>query len=866
MNHQPPRLARKLFELISGAANVEDLRGDLDEWFYHNVKTGSLRRAKWMYWKQVFSLSFSYALRKRKRDANLSQYATSALSIDMLGNYFKVAVRNLYHHKYFSFLNAFGLAVGMSISLLLISLYAYVSTYDDFHVRKEHIYTITSHIKDGVEEDDYAIAPLLLADKIESEVAGVEDVVKIVRNPDNLVKTRKENLPIRGYFTEADFFSVFSYKLIRGSSRSLDEPNKVILTASAAQKIFNEDDVIGKTIELSAGHVYEVAGVMEDDHTNSHFNFEMLLSYASLPPNTQSLEEQWTRFPMQYIYVLLKDASVKEKLTEYFEKVALQTYAQTPVKVSFDLVQLEDIAMGPDIRNAIGNKWETSGFWLFGLFAVLILLPACFNYTNISIARGMSRAKEIGLRKTMGGVNSQIFFQFITETVVVTLLSFVGALLIFVLIRSEFQSMLVAASRLDLSITWKMACMFVGFAIFTGFLAGLFPAIHFARLNPMQALKSKVSARGSSLRIRKVLTVFQFALSFGFILSLVVFSKQYRYSLNFDFGFAKENTIDVQLQDVGHEQFSAAFSRLASVRSISFSSGILGVSSSKTFISARPNDSTEVSQQFIDHNFIDNFGLTLVAGKNFSEEPEKAERFIIVNEEFLKAQKIATPFDALGKTYQVDGRELEIIGVLKNFHYEPLSQPIGKFIFRMNPAEYAYANLQVSSTDAFQMFTQMEETWKTLPTEKKFVGMFFEDELNEAYSSYRSLLRIVGFMGLLAITISLLGMLGMVVYTAETRTKEAGIRKVMGASVYGIAMLLSKDYLKMMGWAMAVATPVTVFLIGQLIPQIQYYSAELSIWDVAISAVILSALGVLTIASQTYKVASINPATTLRSE
>jgi hypothetical protein len=363
-----------------------------------------------------------------------------------------------------------------------------------------------------------------------------------------------------------------------------------------------------------------------------------------------------------------------------------------------------------------------------------------------------------------------------------------------------------------------------------------------------------------------VLTIFQFALSFGFILSLVVFSRQYHYSLNFDFGFSKQNKVDVALQDVPAEQFKNTFAALAPVRSISMSSGVLGVQSSRTWMHFGENDSTEVAQMFVDENFIGGFKLGLLAGKNFPGETWQRERYLIVNEEFVRSMKLGRPADAIGRVYTVDGQDLEVIGVLTNFHFESLNQPMGKFFFRMDPKKYAYANLQVASTDAFVMFGQMEEAWKTLPTEKRFSASYFEDELNEAYDTYRVLLKMVGFMGLLAISISMLGMLGMVVYTAETKTKEVGIRKIMGATAAGIVLLLSKDYLKMMAWAIFFAIPVTAFLLDKLLTNIQYYSVRLSVLDVLASVVILVGLGVLTISSQTYRAAMSNPATTLRSE
>lgn len=866
MKNRPPRYARMLFRLFAGSADVEDLLGDLDEWFYDNLKTQSARKAHVYYWRQVLSLSFSYAIRKRKRDIRKGPYASTSFSVDMVRNYVKVALRNLYQYKYFSILNAFGLAIGMSISLLLISLYSYVSTYDTFHVNGDNIYTIFSRQQKDVEELAYSTAPLVLADKISAEFTGVKDVVRIIKTYDNFVKTGKENIPVKGYYVESNFMSVFSFDMIQGSVSALNTPNKVILTQSLAMKLFNSTNIVGKMIELEGGNSFEVAGLMKDHPSNSHLSFEMLISYSSIPVSRPLLQDQWTNYPRQYVYVLLHEGTSSARLQDYLNAVSKKTYQESTAKVSFALQRLDDIVMGPDLRSAIGIKWEASGLWMFGIFAGLILLPACFNYANLSIARALRRSKEIALRKTMGSGRNQIFFQFMTETVMITLLSLCGALLIFTFIRSEFQSMMVAGSALDLSLTWRMMTMFLAFATVTGFAAGLFPAIHFSGLNPVQALKSKINSRGSSMRVRKILTIGQFALSFGFILSLVVFSRQYRYSVNFDFGFEKRNTVDVKLQDVDVNHFTKVFSQLAAVQSISFSSGLLGVNFSSTWIRNGDKDSVEVSQLFADHNFITRRGLTFLAGENFPDEAWGNERHIIVNEEFLKAYKISDPMEALGRTYVVEGQDLEIIGVLKNFHYAPLHYPIGKFFFRTNPSKFVYANLQVSSTDPFNMFTEMEDTWKQLPTEKKFLGKYFEDELSEAYSTYKVLLKIVGFLGILAVTISLLGMLGMVVHTSETKAKEVSIRKVMGATAGGLALLLSRDYLKMMGWAILFSAPVTAWLIDKLLNGIQYYSVQLTVFDVFFSAMILLTLGILTIVSQTFKAATSNPAATLRTE
>lgn len=867
MNQSPPGFPRRFFEWIAGNANVDDLVGDVDELYYHNAKVRSPRYARMQYWRQFISLSFSYALKKRKRDARSGPFSTNnPLSIDMIKNYIKVAVRNLYQYKYFSTLNAFGLAIGMSISLLLIGLYSYIRTYDDFHRNKERIYTIISNYRDGVEQSDFATAPLPLAEKLKEEVPIVESVLRIVKDHGLEVRNEKENIPVKAYYVEPGFFDVFSFDVTSGNAGVLGRPNQVIVTHTAAMKFFNSTDVIGKSLELEGGRMLEVAGIMSDHPLNTHLDFEMLISFSSLPESSLAVKDQWAQFEHQYVYCLVKEEVSMDEFQQHLDRIAGSMYSQTDVKVGFTAQPIEDITMGPDLRQSIGIKWDATGLFAFMIFAFLILFPACFNYTNISIARALRRSKEIGLRKTMGGVKSQIFFQFITETVVITLLSLVGALLIFVVIRSEFQSMLVAGSRLDLSLSWRMVLMFLGFALATGLLAGIFPALYFARLNPIQALKSKLDSRGKSMRLRKGLTIFQFALSFGFILSLVVFARQYQYSKNFDFGFTKANTIDVKLQDVNPNQFKTTFSGLSQVESISMSSGLLGVGAPRIWVHPEKQDSIHSAELFADHQFIKNFGLSLIAGRNFPDHVSTNEQFIIVNEEFLKTCKITNPATILGKTVVVDGKELEVIGVLKNFHFEPLLYPIDNFILRSDPTQYAYANLRVLPNDTYTLFSKLEEAWKTLPTERKFDAHFFEDELDEAYQSYIVLLKIVGFLGLLAITISLLGMLGMVVYTSESRTKEVSIRKVLGASVGGIVMMLSKDYLRMMGWAVLVALPITIFILGKLLENIQYYSTRWSVWDVLLSVLVLGGLGVATIASQTWKTARANPADTLKME
>lgn len=879
----PPKLARKIFEWYCGQAKVNDLLGDLDELFYFNLKNKSAFAAKWIYWKQCLSLLFSYAVKKRKRNASMSELASSSFSVAILNNYFKIAARNLYKHKYFSIVNSVGLAIGMSVSLLFIVLYVHVHTFDNFHENKSEIFRVITSHHNSEREWELAAAPFSIPDNLDQSFVGLKSSVRITSGFSGEAISDNMGIPIRGFFTEPSFLKVFSYPLIKGNpSTALAGPNQIILSETTARNVFNTTEVLGKALEMkNVGRskdstvVYEITGVMADPPANSHMDFDVLVSHKTLPDYQQMYYgnyKNWAGYGQQYVYFLVDNKSVLPKLQHRLDELSKEASKRAEAKINFHLQALTDITPGKDLTaltGGLGPQWDNTSFTVFGIICLFILLPACFNYTNISIARALKRSKEIGLRKTMGGLKNQIFFQFITETVVITSISLLGGLLIFYFIRPEFKSMMVSGSMLDLSLTWQMIVAFVAFALFTGFVAGVFPALHFAGLNPIQALRNQSNKQSSKGRIRKGLTLFQFALSFCFIVALVVFSRQYRYSLNYDFGFQHENILDVKLQDVDPDQFRNEFSRLASIQEMSMSSHIMGTSSwteQATSIDIDSQDSFYVYQSFADPNYINVLNLSLLTGKNFPHETWQHEKYIIVNEEFVKQFKLGTPIDALGKVFRVEDTEVEIIGVLKNFNYSKLNRPIEAFMMRMNPEYFTVANLKVSFTDAYSSLTQMESTWKTLEPEKKFEARFFDDELREAYDEYETLLKLVGFLGVLAISISLLGLLGMVVYTSETRIKEVGIRKVMGASTRSITLLLSKDYLKLMLWAALFAIPFTVFVADLILSNMQHYHVTLNFWDVLLSLAILLAMGLATIASQTFKTASTNPAETLRAE
>jgi putative ABC transport system permease protein len=874
-NVRPPKIAQRLFAWYCAASLIEDLEGDLEEIFYQDLKTKASWKAKLLYWKHALSLMFSYAIKSRKKKSAHHYYANSSFNASMLKNYFLIATRNLAKHRFFTIINVLGMAAGMSISLLLIAMLSFLFTYDNFHENKDKIYRVISFANDHVNTKGFASAPSTIATLLKDDFTGIDKVVRINSGFSAEAESVKKKIPLSGYFVDDNFLEVFSFKLLKGNTEKLfEDANSIVITASAAEKMFGHEDAIGKIIQMGEWGEFEITGVLEDIPKNSHMQFQILAPYESFISHTKGSEEnknEWRDFRNSYVYMLLSENDKPSRIESFLQATATKAYAnEKDFTANFKLQSLKDIAPGPELNDQIGPEWGYASLGIFMLLTLLILIPACLNYANISISRALKRMKEIGLRKVMGGQSNQIFFQFVTETVIVTLIALGISFYIFTIIKSEFLSMVIRSESLDLTPDFRTIVLFILFAIFTGVIAGFVPALYFSKLNPVQALKSKSLSQGSSrFSFRKILTVGQFALSLGFIMGVVIVLNQYRQTLIYDFGFQQENILDVDLQGANGIIAKNEFSKLAEVKSVSMSSHILGTSSSsQTWLhSIDRGDSLEVFQMFIDENFIPNLDLHIIAGKNFEGDSKADEKQIVVNEEFVRSLGIKNPSAILGQEFILSGKPAIVSAVVKNFHYMHLREPIKSFMFRYDTKQFQYANIRITGThDVVATVSKIESTWKTFGGENKFSAQFFDDEIKDAYAFYFSMIKICGFLGFLAITISCLGMLGMVVFTVENRMKEVGVRKVMGASIPDITLLLSKDFIRLMVIAAMFAAPLTYLFFDKLYLSSQYYKMDIGILEVVFSLGLMLMLGLATIFSQTISAAKANPVDTLRSE
>ncbi len=770
----------------------------------------------------------------------------------MFRNFFKVAVRNLSKNKFFTILNVIGLGLGMSLSLLFIGLLAFLFRFDDFHPNGDRIYRVTTQIYDKHENPRFASAPAALAQNLKN-FSGIEKVIRIERSLYGNAVYKEKKIELNGYFADPGFFEVFNFPLLKGNkTTAITNPNTIVLSETDATKIFGTKEPVGKMINIEGYGSFLITGIFKDLPQNTHMDFGAVASYSTLMPykKVTNDNEGWKSFRDSYVYMLLhKDANL-DNITGFLNRMAKEKYAHEDIKAAFKLQALNEIIPGPELSDPIGPNWSYLVLFITGSITLIVLIPACTNYINLSISQSLERMKEIGVRKVMGGQKKQIIMQFIVESTTIVLVALMLSYMIYEVIRKDFLSQMVETSPVDLSPTWQTFVGFLLFALLVGVVAGLAPALYFSKLSPIVALKGKeVKASGRSL-FRKVVLTVQFIISLGFIMAAVIIMRQYKYSINYNPGFEQQRVLDVDLQNIDPQIFKNEFQKLPAVQRVSMSSHILGIGTAaeRYMKTADRFDSIAVASMSVDDAFISNMKLSLVAGRNFSQNKSENSRFIIVNEEFVKALHLKEPPAAINKLITLtDSSEFRIAGVLKSFHYSGLKEAIAPFFFEYDPKKFAYANIKLHAGDAVGSITAMEKLWKKIGGEGKFISQLFSEEIKEAYSFYIMVMKLWGFLGLLAITVACLGLLGTVSFTIKKRVKEIGIRKVLGATEKSLVHLLSKDFMILMVIASVITIPVVYFLFTYLLNNTQYYSIKIGFTEIFVSLLIMMCLGLSTI-------------------
>ncbi len=822
----------------------------------------------------------------------------------MIRNYLKVALRNILKHKMFSLINIFGLSISMATCLLIMLLVYSQKKVDSFHKKQNRIVRIIS------EEDSrsFASTPLPLGTTLLEDYPHlVEDAVRIKSSfVGGDVVYSDSRIPLAGRYVDERFFKIFDFTLIEGDAETaLKAPFSMVLTKKAAEKVFGSQSPIGKSVKLNDVGLntmgidliptenqetmlgdFVVTGVV-DNALPSHIQFDFLASMSTIPSlvrqnKSDATFDNWKNYFDSYLYVLLKEGANKRDLEPILRDLATTKYgAIEEVNITFNLERLSDITPGTFRQNPISLRMPIEAIYFLSFLGLVVLFSACFNYVNLSFVRSLTRSKEIGVRKTLGAARYQIFMQFMIESIIVGLLSLVIAFCVLQVLSSAFLNLWINQFLiLDFTLDFTLFVVFIVFSIVVGGVAGLLPASFLSSFSPIKTLRNSSGislGKGKRLTLRKGLVVVQFCVSLFFIITTLLIFSQLNYLLEKEYGFDQGNIINVKLQGVEYETLVNELRQNPSIQTISASSylpGTGGYSGSveiKKMTSANEDKKLESNFMAVDRNFIPNLNLQLKAGSNFPKAmPKSNEELVIVNEAVAHLLGYNEPKAIVGKTILIGEEEkaLQVIGLTNNFIFDLLTEAEQDepLLLRYLPSKFAYVSVRHHPTANIEsIISFIGQKWKKLDKVHSFKYDIYEDELKATNSIFSDIIYILGFISFLAITISSLGLLGIAAFTAESKKKEIGIRKVHGAQLKNITFLLSKGFLRLFSIAILVTVPITYFINAIWLEEFAY-KVNFSPWIIVLGIGIMFLIGFGTILSQTISAATNNPLKGLREE
>ena len=797
----------------------------------------------------------------------------------MFKSYFKIVLRNFSKNKLTTFINIFGLGLSMSVGLMILIRTQDALSYDKFHPSPERTYRITSEYnKNNGEKWQMASTPLPLDQALLKEKNIVEEAVNIYPALNGKATANSKELNINGVFTEPSFFKIFGFTLTSGNqATALQQPNSIILNKITADKFFGSHDVLGKVIKMDNGTPFIVTGVMNNPPGKTQFAYDAYASYSTVAQmeSNKLLSQKssdWFAFNTAYTYILLKKNLNTSTLQSQLNFIANNLNKENKEGVTaFHLQPLNKITPGSDaLNNDIGGGTSWAKIYFEVGFALLILLAACFNYTNLTIARALTRAKEVGIRKIVGAKRSQVFVQYVFESVLLSLLSlaFAWFILSFIVRYAPFNDgyeFIPSSFHYNTVFTaWSLV-----YGLFTGLLAGIAPAWILSAFTPLRVLKNLSTAKLlGKVSLQKTLVVFQYSLSLVVIIFLFAFSSQFSYMAKANPGFTKNNLMVIPLNGFDEKIAAQKITNVSGVKSVAATSANFA----KRFTGrnapvwlSNEKDAIGLNYYYADANFISSMHFGFVAGRNFSNTmQDNKEQYILLNEKATHALGFKDAAKAIGeKLWLNDSTQLEIAGVLKDFHYESAGRPIAPLAFRTYKDAYSYMYVETKG-DKTSMQSRVETALSSLHGAQPFTVSWLDEDLDKS-NSQTATISLLGFLGFIALAIATLGLLGLVVYTVEVKGKEISIRKIVGAGEMQIVNILSKGFIKLLFIAGFIAMPI-----GWLLSAIflQNFSERISFGfiNVIMCFLFLLAIGLFTIISQTYRAARANPVDSLRSE
>ncbi|MET3874980.1 ABC transporter permease [Chitinophaga sp. OAE865] len=801
----------------------------------------------------------------------------------MFRNYFKIAVRHLQRHKLITVINISGLAVGMACCILIALYVRDELSFDRFHHNADNIYRVTTQsIRQAGTAEYGAATQFPIGPNLKKEISSIKEAVRIFA-PGNTLYTvgDKKIWEENSGFVDEAFFRMFNYPLLEGNSATvLKEPYSIVLTESAAKKYFGNTSPIGKLIKVGNSYSCTVTGVAKDFPANTDLRMTMMVSLSTMLKEAlkggNDMEAQWFMFSNNVTYVQLNDHTDPAKLTK-----ELQTFVSTHIggilkrhniQFALELQPIRNVHLHPEGDRGLDNS---PLIWLYIAIAVFLILIACINFMNLTTARAHERAREVGLRKVLGAERKSLILQFLTESLVISVISFLLAILLVGLVMPLFNTItgknLLLLSSADSFLYGGLLLL----VLVVGLIAGSYPALYLSGLIPVRVLKGNFITSDSRVFIRRGLVVAQFAVAVALIISTVVVFSQLRYWQTKNLGFDKEHLVNVYLSGVDGAKttlLKTAFLNQSGVQQASMHNFLMGsgVFNNNPVVREGQDDKDGFVAGIIQSDFdlLKTTGIRLVAGRDFNPalSTDSTDAYIINQ---AAAKQLGFKDDAVGKRIEwrpgYMSRHGTIIGVVEDFNLRSLQSPVDPIIYMVRQDEVAIITLRLAAGDQKAIMKRVESAWNSIIADVPFNFTFVEDDIQARYVSERTLGKLFGIFSGLAIFIACMGLLGLSMLISRQRTKEIGIRKVLGASVANISLLLSKDFLKLVLIGICIASPIAWYGMEKWL---QHFAFRIHIewWVFVLTAVIVVLIALGTVSFQSVRSALMNPVKSLRSE
>lgn len=798
----------------------------------------------------------------------------------MLRNLFTIAIRNIIKDKTYSAINILGLTIGITCSMFLLLYILHELSYDRFHKNADNIYRVVSDIKEPDNAFVWAVAQIPLTDELRDNYPEVKNAVRFFGTGRTLYKNGDNQFYEEDfYLADSTVFDMFSYEFIAGDpATALDNPFSLVVTEKIAKKYFaNAQDALGQSIQNQQAEEFKITGVLKDIPLNSHFRFDALISRSSQP----DYQGSWGNFGV-FTYIQLPEGYDLSKMYTSLDSVIKEKvdpiFAQFGIKIKYQLQKITDIHLYSKIQDEAEAGGDISYIYIFGAVAAFMLIIACINYMNLATARSANRSKEVGIRKVMGSQRRQLIAQFMTESLVTACIALVLSMLLIYALLPGFNTL--ANKELPFSYILQPTVLFslFGVIVFVGIVGGSYPAFYLSGFNPVSVLKGKLAAKGGSVLFRKMLVIAQFSISIFMLISTLIVYNQLQYIRNKDLGFDKSRVIRLNLSEQAmRDKGQVLVDRLkqsTEVAGVGMANASPGQGISKNLLKVEDEEGKLTDRGVdlfnADFDFVKAMGMHIVVGRDFSRDIASDTTYaVLVNEAMVKRMGWTNP---LGKKFIFqrggDNPDIEkrVVGVIKDYHQNSLYDAIEPLMIILNKNQN-YVFVRTREGDVHQSLAAIEKGWKEIFPNSSFEYNFLDQDFNSQYKADEKRSQIFTMFSGLTVLIACLGLLGLAAFTTEQRTKEIGVRKVVGANVSSLVVLVSKEFFVLVGIGMVLAFPAAWYFTENWLQNFAYRIDLSGEWlTFVISALLAFVITLITVGYHVIRAASANPVHALRDE